>query len=92
MKSEKGVIEIFLIGIIIIIFVMLFGILMGDYSLAGTIGTIILIPNILITMVGTKYAQNLGQKKALVLGTWASIISYTALFALLVFGDPTQIS
>ena len=30
--------------------VMLFGILMGDYSLAGTIGTIILIPNILITM------------------------------------------
>ena len=43
-------------------------------------------------MVGTKYAQNLGQKKALVLGTWASIISYTALFALLVFGDPTQIS
>ena len=72
--------------------VMLFGILMGDYSLAGTIGTIILIPNILITMVGTKYAQNLGQKKALVLGTLASIISYTALFALLVFGDPTQIS
>ncbi len=57
---------------------MLFGILMGDYSLAGTIGTIVLIPNILITMFGTKYAQNLGQKKALVLGTWASMISYTA--------------
>ena len=72
--------------------VMLFGILMGDYSLAGTIGTIILIPNILITMVGTKYAQKLGQKKALVIGTWASMISYTALFALLVFGEPTQIS
>ena len=69
--------------------VMLFGILMGDYSLAGTIGTIVLIPNILITMFGTKYAQKLGQKKALVLGTWASIISFTAL---LVFGDPTQIS
>ena len=72
--------------------VMLFGILMGDYSLAGTIGTIILIPNILITMIGTKYAQKLGQKKALVIGTWASILSYTALFALLVFGEPTQIS
>ena len=72
--------------------VMLFGILMGDYSLAGTIGTIVLIPNILITMFGTKYAQKLGQKKALVLGTWASIISFTALLALLVFGDPTQIS
>ena len=72
--------------------VMLFGILMGDYSLAGTIGTIILVPNILITMAGTKYAQKLGQKKALVVGTWASIISYTALAALLIFGDPTQIS
>ena len=54
--------------------VMLFGIIMGDYSLAGTIGTIVLIPNILITMAGTKYAQKLGQKKALVVGTWASII------------------
>ena len=43
-------------------------------------------------MVGTKYAQKLGQKKALVVGTWAAIISYTALVALLVFGDPTQIS
>lgn len=72
--------------------VMLFGIIMGDYSLAGIIGTITLIPNILITMAGTKYAQKLGQKKALVLGTWVSIISYTALVALLVFGDPTQIS
>lgn len=72
--------------------VMLFGIIMGDYSLAGTIGTITLIPNILITMAGTKYAQKLGQKKALVLGTLVSIISYTALVALLVFGDPTQIS
>lgn len=72
--------------------IMLFGIIMGDYSLAGTIGTIILIPNIIITMIGTRYAQKLGQKKALVVGTWASIISYTVLVALLVFGDPTQIS
>lgn len=72
--------------------VMLFGILMGDYSLACTICNIVLITNILITMFGTKYAQKLGQKKALVLGTWASIISFTALLALLVFGDPTQIS
>ena len=64
--------------------VMLFGILMGDYSLAGTIGTIVLIPNILITMFGTKYAQKLGQKKALVLGTWASIISFTALLTFIV--------
>ena len=72
--------------------VMLFGILMGDYSLAGTIGTIIIVPNILITMMGTKYAQKLGQKKALVLFTWISIITYAALAALFIFGDMTQIS
>ena len=72
--------------------VMLFGILMGDYSLAGTIGTIVLVPNILITMAGTKYAQKLGQKKALVTFTWASIAAYTALAALFIFGDMTQIS
>ena len=74
------------------VIVMLFGILMGDYSLAGTIGTIVIIPNILITMIGTKYAQKLGQKKALVVATWVSMIAYASLLALLVFGDPTQIS
>ncbi len=72
--------------------IMLFGIIMGDYALSGKLGTLVLVPTILITMAGTKYAQKLGQKKALVVGTWASMISYTALFALLVLGDPTQIS
>ncbi|MGL5330025.1 MAG: MFS transporter [Peptostreptococcaceae bacterium] len=71
--------------------IMLFGIVMGDYALAGTISMVILIPNIVITMIGTKYAQKLGQKKALVAGTWIAMISYMILAALLVFGDPTQI-
>lgn len=74
------------------VMVMLFGIIMGDYTLAGTIGMVVLIPNIIITMIGTRYAQKLGQKKALVAGTWVSIISYVALVAILVIGDPTQIS
>lgn len=71
--------------------IMLFGIIMGDYSLSGKVGMIILIPNIIITMIGTKYAQKLGQKKALVAGTWVSIVSYVILVAVLVIGDPTQI-
>ena len=71
--------------------IMFFGIVMGDYSLSGTIGMIVLIPNIIITMIGTKYAQKLGQKKALVVGTWVSMISYVVLVAVLVLGDPTQI-
>lgn len=72
--------------------IMLFGIIMGDYSLSGTIGMVVLIPNIIITMMGTKYAQKLGQKKALVAGTVISMIAYIALVAILVIGDPTQIS
>ncbi|MGL5694059.1 MAG: MFS transporter [Peptostreptococcaceae bacterium] len=71
--------------------IMLFGIIMGDYALAGSISMAILIPNIVITMIGTKYAQKLGQKKALITGTWIAMISYAALVALLVLGDPTQI-
>lgn len=71
--------------------IMFFGIVMGNYSLSGTIGMIVLIPNIIITMIGTKYAQKLGQKKALVVGTWVSMISYVVLVAVLVLGDPTQI-
>ena len=43
-------------------------------------------------MYGTKYAQKLGQKKALVTFTWASIAAYVALAALFIFGDMTQIS
>ena len=72
--------------------IMLFGIVMGDYALAGSIGMVVLIPNIIITMMGTKYAQKLGQKKALVAGTIVSMIAYTVLVAILVIGDPTQIS
>ena len=72
--------------------VMLYGIIIGDYSLSGKVGMLVLVPTVLITMAGTKYAQKLGQKKALVVGTWASIITYSALFLLLSLGDPTQIS
>ena len=71
--------------------VMLFGIIIGDYALSGTIGSIVLIPTIIITMAGTKFAQKLGQKKALVTGTWVAMISYAALAALLILGEPTQI-
>lgn len=71
--------------------IMLFGIVMGDFSLSGKIASIITIPNVLMVMVGTKYAQKLGQKKALVVGTWAAMIMYIFMAALLIFGDPTQI-
>lgn len=71
--------------------IMLFGIIIGDFALSGLMGLIVLLPTVLLVMLGTRFAQKSGQKKALVFGTWVSIISHIALLLFLWFGDPTQI-
>lgn len=71
--------------------IMLFGIIIGDFALSGLMGLIVLLPTVLLVMIGTRFAQKSGQKKALVFGTWVSIISHIALLLFLWFGDPTQI-
>jgi Na+/melibiose symporter-like transporter len=53
--------------------VILFGILIANYSLSGTIGLIAVVPTILLTLVGIQYARKLGIKKAYVVATWISI-------------------
>lgn len=53
--------------------VMLFGIMMKDYSIAGLIGVITAIPTLLVVSFGIWIAQRFGQKRALVLSTWAAI-------------------
>lgn len=75
-----------------IVMVLLFGVVIGDYGLYGQVSAYTMIPSLLIIQVGTRYARKLGSKKALVTATWACIIVYSALFALLLLGDPTQIS
>lgn len=71
----------------------LFGVIIGDYSqytifsgISSILG--IIIPMILVLVV----ARNMGQKKALMLGTYGGMIFATILFAMLLFGDPTQVS
>lgn len=71
--------------------VMLFGIIIGNYPLGGTISTIALIPNLIVLLFGIRYAMKFGSKKGFVIATWACIISYSLLFLLLWLGDPTQI-
>lgn len=44
--------------------VMLFGILMGNYALAGQIGLLTIVPNLIITTLGVMLAQRIGQKHA----------------------------
>lgn len=72
--------------------VMFFGILLGDYTLSGTIGFITFIPTILIVFFGIGKARKIGLKRAFVFGTWLSFFSFatTAIFLLVV--DSTIIS
>lgn len=75
-----------------IVMVMLFGIIIGDYGLFGVISGILLIPNIIIAIFGTRLAGKFGTKKGYIASTWLSMIAYSGIFLLLVLGDPTQIS
>ena len=48
------------------VLVMLYGILMQNYPLAGIIGIIVGIPNLGIIYIGIEHAKRCGQKKKLV--------------------------
>lgn len=74
------------------VLVMLFGILMNNYALAGVIGLIVALPNLLIIYLGINYAKKVGQKKAMVAGTGFAIIFQTMLMLLMIFCDLTQVS
>lgn len=76
-----------------IVYIMLFGIICGNYSLYGTFSALSSIPNIIITLLLMNFiARRMGQKQAMLVGTWGSIISAVLLFLLMRFGDPTTLS
>lgn len=72
--------------------VMLFGIMMKNYSIAGLIGIITALPTMLVVSGGIKIAQRMGQKKALVIFTWSAVVLQIIMGFLLLFGDVTKIS
>ena len=74
-----------------IVMVMLFGIVIGDYALFGVLSGLMLVPNVLIALFGTRYASKMGTRKAYILSTWLAIAAYGGIFLLLVFGDPSSI-
>lgn len=75
-----------------ITYVMLFGIVFGNYALSGSMGIITAIPSFIIGCLGSKLAQKVGNKKALVSVTWISLITATSFIALVLLGDVTSIS
>jgi len=74
-----------------IVNVMLFGIIIGDFTVMGAISGVMLIPNIITLLFGMKFIGKFGAKKAYVYVIWVAIIFGTLTASVLMFGDPTQI-
>jgi Na+/melibiose symporter-like transporter len=72
--------------------VMLFGILMKNYPLAGLIGVIIGFPNLGIIYLGITFAKKHGQKNALIFSTILAIFFQTIFMLLMLFTDLTKVS
>lgn len=71
----------------------LFGIMMGSLKIQGQVAAITTFPTVIITIIGFRFiASRLGQKKALIAGTWGGIISSLMIFFLLLFGNPASAS
>lgn len=63
--------------------VMLYGIMMENYGIAGWIGVVAALPTLLVVTVGIRAAQRMGQKKALVLFTGLGIFFQLLLIVVL---------
>ena len=74
------------------VIVMVYGILMHNYPLAGMIGIIIGFPNLLIIYAGIVYAKKHGQRQAMITVTWIAILFQIIFMAIMIFGDLTTVS
>lgn len=76
-----------------VVMIMLFGIVIGNYdkytSFTGITGILTMVVGIGLIMI---VATRLGQKKALVVGTWGGILGAAGMFALLFFGNPQNVN
>jgi len=72
--------------------IMLYGILLGNYALSGTMGLIMTPLTIVLTFIGIGYARKLGQKKAYVVSTWISVLLGVLLLLFFATADLKSIS
>lgn len=72
--------------------VMLYGIMMENYGIAGLIGVITAIPTLGVVSLGIKVAQKMGQKRALVLFTKLGIVFQTIMIFVLMQDEVNTIS
>lgn len=72
--------------------IMLYGILLGNYALSGSLGLIMTPLSIVLTFVGISYARRLGQKKAYITATSVCIFLGGLLLLFFVTADLRSIS
>lgn len=75
-----------------VVVVIIYGIIAGNYAIAGQMSVYIMIPTLIILFFGVQYARKMGQKSALVVSTWISIIFAVILGLLILFGDMKSLS
>jgi Na+/melibiose symporter-like transporter len=75
-----------------VVMVMLFGILIGDYALSGTVSMITIVPTLLITFWAVAKARKTGMKKAFLFSTWIALGAFVTLIAMFSLIDGSSIS
>lgn len=73
------------------VIIAVWGIIAGNYEFYGTLGMIVFIPNILVSIFGNQIAIKMGKKTALRSFSVGSAVAGSLMIALFVLGDPTQI-
>lgn len=72
--------------------VLLFGIILGNFELSGTLAIWLVVPNLILVMIFTKLAGNKGLKSSYQISIMISLLSTIALLSTIYFAnDPTQI-
>ena len=75
------------------IMIVLCGLVIGDYALSGTLTGVISIPTTILMILGIGgLATRLGQRKAMLIGSWGGVITNVLLLALWLFGDYKSMS
>jgi len=73
--------------------VAMFACIAGSTKLQGNITAMTTVPSVIITFLSISLiATKLGQRKAMIIGSWGGIITNALMFCLWIFGDPTTMT
>lgn len=80
------------VGSVSVVSVMLFGIMIGNYSISTILSTVAILPGIIFAIIGAKLAGKNGNKKTMVDWTWVCLFLNILYGLFLLFTDTTKIT